>query len=197
MELPSTFKAAIDKATHGLATVEDIERSVQRRLFFMLSAFLAAIATGYALAYSMQGRWDGVVRTLPIALVAGAALVWGRRLRNPATALALLAGFVFVVMAWSTLRQGPGLPAAGWWLSIIPFILAGGGLHRLAVVAVLGFIGIVSYLYAAAHGLAPEPAPREVQEWQRYAAVIGSELLALVVIIVAAQRRVQVARALE
>ena len=103
---------------------------------------------------------------------------------------------VFAVLAWQALQQGRDLPAAGWWLSIVPFILAGAGLHRLAIGAVLGFIGVVTWLYLAPTTLAPEPVAL-VAPWRRYAAVVGSELLALSLIILAMRHRARVAHTLQ
>jgi signal transduction histidine kinase len=179
-----------------LPSTQDLEQAARRPLFIALSLFAALLVSFYALAFLLEGKrllalMAGLV-LLAVAACAAAACRSGR-FSGPLRGLTVS---LFAVLGLVTLQQGPALPAAGWWLSVLPFILAGAGLYHLAIGAVLGFLAI--FAVVSLGGALPFlPAEPTVEPWRRYAAVVGSELLALVLIIVAMRSRARVAQALE
>jgi two-component system sensor histidine kinase BarA len=180
----------------SLPSPHELEQAAQRPLFVALTVFAVVLLAAYALAFALQGvRVLAALAALVLLVaLACAAVAWRTgRYTGPLRGLTVS---LFAVLALVTLQQGPALPAAGWWLSILPFILAGAGLYYLAIGSVLGFLAIVATVsLGGALPLLPlEPA---VPPWRRFAAVMGSELLALVLIIVAMRSRARVARALD
>ena len=183
-------------AGRALPSPQDLEDAAQRPLFITLSVFAAVVLSLYGLLFLLQGvRLLAMMAGLVVLVVAACAVAAWRsgRVTAPLRALAVT---LFLSLGLVTLQQGPSLPAAGWWLSVLPFILAGAGLYHLAIGAVLGFVTIV--LVASLGGALPFlPVEPAIPAWRRYAAVFGSELLALVLIIVAMRSRARVAAALE
>jgi signal transduction histidine kinase/CheY-like chemotaxis protein len=176
----------------------ELEHSVRARLFWTMTGFMGVLVTGYLLVHASAGRRLYAALLAAVLLAAGLTAALARRTGSYVWPLRLLCASVFVVLAWVALRQGPDLPAAAWWLSIIPFVLAGGGLHYLAIAAVAGFVAVVTALQFgwvdAAWAGAPEPV---VEPWRHYAAVIGSELLALALILLSLRHRQEHAAELE
>jgi signal transduction histidine kinase/CheY-like chemotaxis protein len=180
----------------GRPSDDPIEATIQRWVFTVVACIAVGVGTVYIAALLWQGL--GVYAGLMSAMVAvalGSAL-WARRSGRHAGPLGVLLSMLFGVLAYGTLHQDATLPAAGWWLSIVPFMFAGAGLFRMAIGSVLAFVAIVSWLHLAA-GSPPFPVEAVITPLRRYAAVVGSELVALSLIIIAMQRRSQVARALE
>ena len=178
-----------------LVASRDIDGTVQHRLFVLSACLILVLALGYGVVHALQGRYDlAVLKAAGFGFTA-ACWWWASRTGQYAWPMIALGLVVFAVLAWEALQQGRDLPAAGWWLSIVPFVLAGAGLYRLAIGAVLGFIGVVTWLYFGPATMAPDPVPL-LGPWRRYSAVVGSELLALSLIILAMRRRAQVASAL-
>lgn len=176
---------------------EALERTVQKRIFLCMAGFMAVAGSLYAVVHLVRGDFHllpnlGLLLVLTIACAA-----WAARTGGYSWPLRVLAGCAMLVLSWTTLRQGPDLPGAGWWLSVIPFILAGGGLHRMAIASVLWFIGIVSFMHFGPPDMLASLPRDDVPPWRRFAAVVGSELLALTLIILAMRWRVDVARALD
>lgn len=175
----------------------DLDDTTQKRIFFAFGGFAIAVLAVYAVVFWVRGTRAFALESLVAALAAAAGVGLSLRARSHVWPLRVLSISVFSWLTWTTLKQGSDFPAAAWWLSIVPFILAGAGLHYLAIGAVFAFAGTVSVLYFQPVWF-PTPVTRDVVEpWRRYAAVIGSELLALWMIIVAMRSRVRVAEALE
>jgi signal transduction histidine kinase len=179
-----------------LPTATDLDEATQKWLFYTFAGFAMVGLTFYAVTFWFRGAGaDAVEAAAVLVLVAaGVALCW--RVQSFAWPLRVLATLLFAWLTWTTLKQGPDLPAAAWWLSIVPFILAGAGMHLLAIGAVLAFVATVSVLHVHPSWF-PFPATTEVEPWRKVVAVVGSELLALWLIIVAMRGRARVAHALE
>ena len=177
---------------------EDIDHATQRAVFLVMAVFLGIVAPVYAVAHGLAGRWDYVVLLTAAFLAAVGCFIGAQVTKRYVWPLGIVSTVMAVALTYATLQQGPGIPAAGWWLSIFPFVLAAGGLHRLAIGMVLVFLGAVSYLHATAGlGSAAAASYEDVQTTRRYVAVAGSELLALSLIIVSMRSRKAVAKALE
>ena len=198
MSLRERVRAALGATTLALGSAEDFERTVQRRLFLCMDSFFLLATVVYGAIYFSQHRLD-----LAWMCVLGTAgnllfLVWALRTGRYAGPLRALGAYAFVLLAGVTLQQGDTLPAAGWWLSVIPFLLAGGGLYFMAIGAVAAFIVIVTLLHL---GVVPHvamlPADSSIDPWRRYAAVVGSELLTLTLIMLTMRWRIELARALD
>ena len=181
-----------------LLSFDELERGMQRRMFNALAIFIAGLTAIYACIFAWRGQAAMAGETsVACAFVLG-CIVLARRRDDPTVPMCALSTVVFLWLATGTLRQGPALPAAGWWLSIIPFILVGAGFYRLAISAVLVFIGLVTYMQFGLTWLGAFPTTElAIEPWRHYAAVVGSELLALALILVAMRSRAQVAGALE
>jgi signal transduction histidine kinase/CheY-like chemotaxis protein len=176
----------------------ELEHSVQARLFWTMALFTGVLVSGYGLYHLATGRmlFGGLLAA--VLAIAVATSLLARRTRGYAWPLRLLCTGLFAVLAVGALRQGPGLPAAAWWLSIIPFVLAGGGLHYMAMAAVAGFVGVVSALqFGWVDPAWAGPAASEIEPWRRYAAVIGSEMVALALILLSLRHRQERAAELE
>jgi two-component system sensor histidine kinase BarA len=193
---PDRFQGTPAGLRPDLLASRDIDGPVQQRLFVLSACLILVLSLAYGVLHASQGRHDVAVLNAAGLGFTAACWWWARRTGQYARPMIALGLVVFAVLAWQALQQGRDLPAAGWWLSIVPFILAGAGLHRLAIGAVLGFIGVVTWLYLAPATLAPEPVAL-VAPWRRYAAVVGSELLALSLIILAMRHRARLAHTLQ
>ena len=176
----------------------ELEHSVRARLFWTMALFTGVIASGYLLYHAVTGRhlYAALLGVVLAAVVATALLA--RRSGRYEWPLRILCGALFAALALSALRQGPGLKAAAWWLSIIPFVLAGGGLHYMAMAAVAGFAAVFTALHFGwVHAAWLGPAESNIEPWRHYAAVIGSELLALVLILLSLRHRQELGAELE
>jgi len=176
----------------------ELEHSVRARLFWTMALFTGVIASGYLLYHAVTGRhlYAALLAVVLAAVVATALLA--RRSGRYEWPLRILCGALFAALALSALRQGPGLKAAAWWLSIIPFVLAGGGLHYMAMAAVAGFAAVFTALHFGwVHAAWLGPAESNIEPWRHYAAVIGSELLALVLILLSLRHRQELGAELE
>jgi two-component system, NarL family, sensor histidine kinase BarA len=193
---PDRFEGTPASLRPDLPASRDIDGAVQHRLFVLCACLIIALSLAYGAVHASQGRYDLALLKAAAFGFTAACWWWARRAGNYAQAMIALGLVVFAVLAWEALHQGRDLPAAGWWLSIVPFVLAGAGLYRLAIGAVLGFIGVVTWLYFGPAAMSLE-AEAPVGPWRRYAAVVGSELLALSLIILAMRGRAKVARALQ
>jgi len=177
-----------------------MEHVIQRRLFFALAGFIFVLATVYAVVGAVKGQYTSSYGAIPgfcAAALSLTTMVFALRSNAYVWPLRVLSIFIVAWLTFLSLRQGAGLPAAAWWLSVIPFILGGAGLHYLAIAVVLDFLAIVVLLYfggSPAFGIEADPVS---EKWRRFVAVVGSEMLALGLIIVAMRSRAQVARALE
>ena len=189
---PSKHRAPRATALDAL----DFEHSTQRTVFRMMAWFIIPVLPLYAVAFIRSGQWVYVGLLSVASLSAIGCLVVARRRDSYAWPLRISTGVVGTILAYVTLLQGPSLPAAGWWLSIFPFFLAVGGLHHMAIGMVAAFLAVVTYMQI--DGPLPAFATTEtVGTLRRYAAVAGSEVLALLLIIISMRRQSQVAKALE
>lgn len=176
----------------------EFERSVQARLFWTLTAFLLPTLAFYITVNLRTGQHLNATLQAIILAMLGVSVLVARRTRRHAWPLRIVCTGMFVVLSIATVQQGLSLPAAGWWLSIVPFVLAGGGLHGMAILAVAAFIAIVTGLYLGWIGEVPAwLAQSGVPAWRRYLAVVGSELLALSLILLSMRSRRELAEALD
>ena len=198
MSLRERIKLALGAATLALGSAEDFERTVQRRLFMCMTIFFLIALAVYGPIYFAQHRlalgWACVLAVAGNLLF----LAWAVRTGRYTGPFRAFGVFAFVMLAGVTLQQGDALPAAGWWLSVIPFLLAGGGLYFMAIASVLAFIAVVTLLhFGVPTGVPFLPFEPVVEPWRRYAAVVGSELLTLSLIVLTMRWRVELARALD
>ena len=192
------LKTALASSSAEIIDARGLEHAVQQRLFLCMAGVLIVAGTGYGAIYATQHRLTLAWMCSVVVLGSVGCTAWAVHTRRYTWPLRVLGALVFVLLAWATIQQGEPLPAAGWWLSIIPFILAGGGLYHMAIGSVLAFIGIVTLLHVGVPGaLLTSPPDTDVDSWRRYAAVVGSELLALTLIVLAMRWRAEVARALD
>ena len=180
------------------ATADDLERAMQRRFFSLMLSFAVLSTSAFAFTFAWQRQWTPAVVNATITLVSLACARWAWTTGRTDWPMRTVSTVMIALLGWQTLQQGAELPAAGWWLSVVPFILAGAGLHRMAVGAVVVFIAIVTVLFFGpgvdAFGLA---LGNDVGPTRRYVAVVGSEFLALALILTAMHRRRAAAQAIE
>jgi signal transduction histidine kinase/ActR/RegA family two-component response regulator len=184
-------KAVVGPSQKPLSS-DELEHGVQRRMFNMLAGFIGVIASAYCLVYTIRGQHHLAAVSGLSAVTTAACLLAAWRSGQFAWPMRVLVTLVFAAMSLLTLEQGRDMPATGWWLSIVPFLLAGSGLYRMAIVAVFAFIGIVTWMHFGSSA-----TPVAVEPWRRYVSVIGSETLALLVISVGMRTRARVAQALD
>ena len=198
MPLREQLKTALHSPASDLVRPDDLEHTVQRRLFLCMAAVNIVLATVFGIFDAAQHRM--ALAWMCAAGVIGSVLVltWAVRSGRYTWPLRLFGGFVFVLLGWATLQQGETMPSAGWWLSVIPLILAGGGLYYMAMGSVLTFIGIVTVLHFGLPGdFIAIPHETVVEPWRRFTAIVGSELLALTLIVLSMRWRMEMARALD
>jgi signal transduction histidine kinase len=184
------------RAKPQLPAASDLDRVTQKRVFFSLAGFAGSALSLYALAFWLRDARAEALEVAIVALLIAAGVGLSARAGSYQWPLRGLVVCLFAWLTWNTLKQGTGLAAAAWWLSVVPFILAGAGMHYLAIASVLSFVVTVVLLYSQPGWLAL-PAVAPIEPWRRLFAVIGSELLALSLIIVAMRSRARVAQALE
>jgi signal transduction histidine kinase/CheY-like chemotaxis protein len=192
------LKTALNSSASDLVRLDDFEHSVQRRLFLSMAAVTIAVATMFSIVDAANHRttlaWLGVIGATGSVLV----LAWAVRTGRYAWPLRLFCGFMFALLGWATLQQGKNMPAAGWWLSVIPLILASGGLFYTAMGSVLAFICIVTLLHFGDPGVLVTATPEaSIEPWRRFTAIVGSELLALTLIVLSMRWRMMMALALD
>ena len=190
--------AASGDASAPWPTAAELEAVQQRRYVMLLFGFAIAIPGAFAAGYALQGLLHDALRCAALAGVAIACSAWSCRSGRTDAPVRLLALALVGVLAWRTLQQGAPMTASAWWLSIMPFVLAGAGLHLAAVGAVAIFVAIVSWLYfATADGLQAIRDVGSVGPLRQYIAAVGSEALALAMILIAVKSRRDVARVIE
>lgn len=101
-------------------------------------------------------------------------------------------------LTWRTLAQGAdGIPAAGWWLSVLPFVLTAAGFHVTAGIFLAVFIGCTTIIYTApTWNLVALNFPSSVDPSGQFIAIVGSELMAVVVIVFSMCRHASIHRSL-
>lgn len=179
-------------------SADELERAMHRRFFSLMLGFALLSTSAFALAFAWQRQWTPALVNATITLVSLACGQWAWRTGRTDRPMQAVSIAMIALLGWQTLRQGAELPAAGWWLSVVPFILAGAGLHRMAVGAVVVFVAIVTLLF---FGPAVETfgltRVTDLEPARRYVAVVGSEFLALAMILAAMHRRRVAAQAIE
>lgn len=186
-----------DKRHAAWPSAAELELAMQRRYLALLLVFAIVVTSGFAVAFALQRVQGEAMLTAGMAAFGVACGAWGWRARRAEWPMRVLSATLIAVLACKTLEQGVPLPAAGWWLSIMPLVLAGAGMHAMAMGAVALFIAIVTWLY---FGPAAATAPMElsgVGPTRQYIAIVGSEALALVMILTAMRGRRETARVIE
>jgi two-component system, NarL family, sensor histidine kinase BarA len=174
----------------------ELECRTQRRYFSLLLAFAIIFTSGFTIAFALRQMWVEVGTCGAAAAVGLVCGAWAWRVRRVVWPMRVLSATLIAMLAWKTMEQGVPLPAAGWWLSIMPFILAGAGLHAMAVGAVAVFVAIVTWLYfGPAAGAVAELSG--IGPTRQYIAIVGSEALALVMMLAAIRGQRDTARAIE
>jgi two-component system, NarL family, sensor histidine kinase BarA len=130
-------------------------------------------------------------------IVSMACLIHAVRNGTYEQAFRVFAIFLFACLSIVTLRQGPDLPAAGWWLSTLPFILASAGFHYLAIGSAVAFLAIVSSMFFGFTASLEVPGDMVLAPTRHYIAIVGSQLVAMWLIIMAMRSRAEVMNALE
>ncbi|WP_280151636.1 ATP-binding protein [Piscinibacter sp. XHJ-5] len=176
----------------------ELERTTQRRYLALLLAFALTFTSGFAIAFTVQQAWEEAIANAAMAAVSLACAAWAWRTSRPEWPMRVLSAALIAMLAWKTVEQGAPLPAAGWWLSIMPFILAGAGLYAMAVGGVTLFVTVVTWLYFGPHaGTAALGEYAGIGPTRQYIAIVGSEAIALVMILAAIRGRRETARAIE
>ena len=175
-----------------------LELATQRRFFALMIGFVLLMTGAFSVSFALQELWIPAWRNAAMAAFGAACGIWAWRTGRVAAPMRAVAIVIAAMLAWQTLRQGVSLPAAGWWLSVTPLLLAGAGMHRMAVAVVVVFVAIVTLLFFGPSieslGIASidDPAPA-----RQYIAVVGSEFFALGMILMAVRRRREAAQAIE
>jgi two-component system sensor histidine kinase BarA len=191
------LKQAFDASRQRLVSWEDVERGTRRRMFLALVAIDTVLLLGFTVFQLHRGLYS-------LALVSGSAIVFSMacliyavrvgRYEQPFRAFVI---FMFACLSVVTLRQGPDLPAAGWWLSTLPFILASAGFHYLAIGSAVAFLAIVSSMFFGLTTSMEVPSDMVLAPIRHYIAIVGSQLVAMWLIIMAMRSRAEVTNALE
>jgi signal transduction histidine kinase/CheY-like chemotaxis protein len=161
-------------------------------------AFTLLATVGASIAAWMQGQRSLIPLSLTVAGVSVVCACWAGRTGHTQGPMRVTSAALVCVLSWLTRQQGPALPAAAWWLSVMPFVLAIAGLYAMAIGTVACFVGILSLLfYGPALGIVDGSAVATVEPWRRSFAAIGSEFLGLGAILISMRRRSEAARLLE
>ena len=143
MSISRRFRKAFVAAPLPLPSATDLEHDTQRRMFRAFAGMAVVLLAVYGVVFWLRDQRGYALECLVIAVAVLVAAAAAARADAYAWPLRLLSGVMFAWLAVHTLAQGPSLPGAGWWLSIIPFILAGAGMYHLAIAAVFAFVGTV------------------------------------------------------
>lgn len=182
--------------THCVGAAE-LEAQAQRRNFVLALVGTLATASVFGIGFALQGQWREVLIDGVLIAACTACGLFGRctgRLREATAGLAMV---VIVLVAWQMVAQGPALPAAATWLAVLPFVPACSGLHAMAVVAVVVYVSIVGLLLFVPEVSAFGGVPVEVDAPRRFAAHLGSQSLAIALVVAAMAGRRKTARAVE
>jgi len=179
-----------------LPSAGELDHATQKWLFYAFGGFAIAALAFYATVFWVRGAHAEALEVLAAGLFVTVVVGFAARTGSFLWPLRVLSTALFSWLTWTTLKQGSELPAAAWWLSILPFILAGAGMHYLAIGSVVSFVCTVSALYVHPAWL-PLPDFVPIEPWRKFVAITGSELFALWLIIVAMCSRARMAQALE
>jgi signal transduction histidine kinase/ActR/RegA family two-component response regulator len=184
-------------AVAGLPTASEFEQETQRGSFETMLWVMPLAAMVFSIVFWLQEHQALAQLNSGVAGIGFACALWARRgdVRWP---MRISSAVMVALLAWQALLQGPSLPAAAWWLSVMPLILAAAGLYVMAIATVAAFVGVVTWLFSmpVASGLGPDTLA-SVAPWRTYVAVVGSEAIALAVIVMSMRRRSAVTHALE
>ncbi len=183
----------------GLLTSAQLERHTQMGFFTLLASFVFVPTTAFGILRLIQGDLPMlVVLNFASASLALGCWLWAVYRGDAHLPMLVLGVPVIGLLSWLTLRQGEGIPAAGWWLGILPFVFAGGGFNRMALLAMAAFLSVTGLLFFGPPlhtlGITPDPG---VTRASHIASVLLSELLAVVLLATVVHRRITSAAALD
>ena len=183
----------------GLLTSAQLERHTQMGFFSLLAAFVFAPSVSFGLVRLWQGDLPVLAAiNFASALLALVCWLWAMHRGDAQWPMVVLGAPTLVALSWVTLRQGEMIPAAGWWLAILPFVFAGGGFNKMALLAMTAFMGVTCMLFFGPPietlGISPD---RSVTRESHIASVLLSELLAVVLLATVVHRRITSAAALD
>jgi signal transduction histidine kinase len=195
---PPPATAPADDLHEPWPSAAELEQATQCRFFALMVGFVLIMTVAFSVTFALHGLWVDALRNAGMGAFGAACCLWAWRTGHVTAPMRALSIVLVAMLAWQTLRQGASLPAAGWWLSVIPFLLAGAGLHRMAVAVVVVFVVVVTLLFVGppmqSLGLVPED---DLGPTRQYIAVVGSEFFALAMILMAVRRRREAAQAIE
>ena len=175
----------------------ELERLARLRFFEALAGIIAICLLLFAGTRALGRQWVPMAVNLAMLAVLGVCWAWARRTADASRPMTVVGCTLALMLAWRTLMQGDQVPAAGWWLSVLPFVFAGGGFYRLAAASAALFLGVIALLFYG-----PDPAslgvPRDehMSHGTRFASIVLSDLVAALVLAAVVQRRVIGAAAL-
>ena len=183
----------------GLLTSAQLERHTQMGFFSLLAAFVFVPSMGFGLVRLWQGDLPVLASiNFGSALLALGCWLWAMHRGDAQWPMVVLGAPTLAALSWVTLRQGEMIPAAGWWLAILPFVFAGGGFNRMALLSMTAFMGVTGLLFfgppVETLGISPDPG---VTRESHIASVLMSELLAVVLLATVVHRRMTSAAALD
>ena len=182
-----------------LLTSAQLERHTQLGFFTLLAGFVFVPSVVFGVMRWVQGELPLLVTINGVsALLSLGCWLWALHSGNARGPMWVLGVPTVLVLSWLTLRQGDGIPAAGWWLGILPFVFAGGGFNRMALLAMTAFLGVTGLLFFGpppeSLGITADPG---VTRESHIASVMMSELLAVVLLASVIHRRITSAAALD
>jgi signal transduction histidine kinase/CheY-like chemotaxis protein len=179
------------------ATGSELEGGSRRMFFTLMTGFSLVTTIGFSVGHYLDGAENEALLNAVVACVVLAALALSTKASSLRWPMMVVTLAIVALLATQTLRQGQGLHGAGWWLSVIPFVLAAGGFHRLALTVLAVFFGVVSVLYLAPELNPFHASPKLVSPGRQLFAILGSECLAVALIVASMKRRTNIARALD
>lgn len=188
---------SLSTSAERLASGVDLERSNQRVFFGLMAAFSFVSSMLFGVLFLRAGNLEQAGMNITVALVVATASVWAVHRKDGRWPMRVVSVAMVALLSVQTLRQGVGLHSAGWWLSVIPFILASGGFPLLAAASLGTFIVVVLVVY-----LAPSLNPFagslvDVTYERQLISILGSEMLAVALIVLSMKRRSKISRALD
>lgn len=183
----------------GDDTITEDDPLGARWLYAMLIGMLAlGLASNYAIHDFFDGHyWIGSANVFAAA-AAAFSVFWAIKYGSVVAPTFLAVLPLLFSLCWRTLAQGAdGLPAAGWWLSVLPFVLSAGGFHVTAGVFLAAFVACTSIIYTApSWNFVASHYPSSVEPAGQFLAAVGSELMAVMVIVFSMCRHASIHRSM-
>ena len=174
------------------------EKHTQMSFFLLLAASVFAASVVFGVLRAIEGALPRVGANIVLASIAALCWWWARRSGDAERPMVLLGVPTLALLSWLTLRQGDAIPAAGWWLSILPFVFAGGGFYKMAALAMVLFTAVVLFLFfGPALPVFGIEADLSVTRLNRFLSIMLSELLAVVFVATMVHRRRRALAALD